>query len=76
MTVVNSKQFATNQKKFYNLALNERIAIKRGKNLFYLTCAANEEDDETSDLADAMAVENDENVDVNDYLQSIYNRVK
>ena len=76
MTVVNSKEFATNQQKFYNLALKERVAIKRGKNLFYLTCAAFEDDDEAFDLADAMAVENDEDINVDDYLKSIYERAK
>ena len=75
MTVVNSKEFAANQKKFYNLALNERVVIKRGKNGFFLTCAAFE-DDEASDLADAMAAENDEDINVDDYLQSIYERAK
>jgi len=36
MTVVSSKEFATHQRKYYQLAVNERIAIKRGKNLFHL----------------------------------------
>ena len=75
MTVINSKEFATNQKKFYGMALNERIFIKRGKNMFYLTCASFE-DDEVSDLADAIAAEKDENISVDDYLKSIYERAK
>jgi len=77
MTVVSSKQFATNQTKFYNLALSEQVVIRRGKNMFYLTCAAFEDDDnEASDLADAIAAENDENINVDDYLKSIYERAK
>ena len=36
MTVVNSKEFVTNQKKYFNLAVNEDIFIKRGKNRFRL----------------------------------------
>ena len=36
MTVVSSKEFATHQRKYYQLAVNGRVAIKRGKNLFYL----------------------------------------
>jgi len=76
MTVVNTKEFNTNQAKFYNLAINERVAIKRGKNLFYLTCASISDDDETSDLADAIAAETDENISVDDYLKSIYERAK
>ena len=76
MTVVNSKEFAINQKKFYDMALNERVFIKRGKNMFYLACATFENDDEASDLADAIAAENDENINVDDYLKSIYERAK
>ena len=38
MTVVSSKEFATRPTRYYNLAVNEKVAIKRGKNLFYLTC--------------------------------------
>ena len=76
MTVVSSKEFAANQKKFYNIALNERVFIKRGKNMFYLTCAIFEDNDESTDLADAIATENDENISVDDYLKSIYERAK
>ena len=74
MTVVSSKEFATYQKKFYNLALNERVIIKRGKNMF--TLVPFEDDDEASDLSDAIAAEKDENIDVDDYLKSIYERAK
>jgi predicted transcriptional regulator len=45
MTVVSSKEFSTNQKKYYNLAVKEKIFIKRGKNLFHLKYAiANDAD--------------------------------
>ena len=37
MTVVSSKEFATNQTKYYNLAINEQVIIKRGKNMYHLT---------------------------------------
>jgi len=43
MTVVSSKEFATNQKKYYGLAVNENIIIKRGKNMFHLIYAPVEE---------------------------------
>ena len=76
MAQINSKEFATDKKNFYNLAQSERVVIKRDENLFNLTYTAFEDDDETYDLADAMAAENDENVNVNDYLKSIYERVK
>ena len=38
MTVVSSKEFATNQTKYFNLATNEQVIIKRGKNMFHLVC--------------------------------------
>ena len=36
MTVVSSKEFVTNQKKYFDLAVNEEVFIKRGKNKFHL----------------------------------------
>ena len=36
MNVVSSKEFSTHQRKYYQLAVNERVSIKRGKNLFHL----------------------------------------
>ena len=36
MTVVISREFATNQTKYYNLAVNEEVVIKRGNNMFHL----------------------------------------
>jgi len=38
MTVVSSKEFATKPTKYYNLAQNEKVVIKRGKNIFHLIC--------------------------------------
>jgi len=69
MTLVSSKEFATNQRKFYNLALNERIAIRRGKNRFYLICANNDYDDEAFDLAAAKERANDENTSADDFIR-------
>ena len=74
MTVISSKEFAINQKKFYNMALNERVFIRRGRNMFSLAHTVVEDDDEALDLADAIAAGDDENVDVDDYLKSIYER--
>jgi len=36
MTVVSSKEFATNQEKYFDMAENEVIYIKRGKSVFHL----------------------------------------
>jgi len=38
MTLVSSKEFATKPEKYYSLAVNEQVVIKRGKNLFHLMC--------------------------------------
>ena len=34
MTVVSTKEFITNQKKYFDLALNEQVIIQRGNNMF------------------------------------------
>ena len=34
MTVVSSKEFVTNQEKYFDMALNDRIVIQRGTNMF------------------------------------------
>jgi len=36
MTVVSSKEFATKPARYYNLAINEQVVIKRGNNMFHL----------------------------------------
>ena len=38
MTVVSSREFVCNQKRYFDLALNEELFIKRGKNVFHLIC--------------------------------------
>ena len=66
MTVVSSREFATNQKRFYNLALNEQIVIKRGKNRFYLI---SDYVDEVSDLMEAKERADDENTNADDFIR-------
>jgi predicted transcriptional regulator len=36
MTIVSSKEFATHQKKYYDMAVNEDVFIKRGRKTFHL----------------------------------------
>ena len=36
MTVISSKEFATNQNKYFELAMNEQVYIKNGENMFLL----------------------------------------
>ena len=43
MTVVSNKEFVTNQEKYFDLALNEQVFVKKGGNIFILTCASNQE---------------------------------
>ena len=41
MTIVSSKEFATNQQKYFDLAIdNKEVYIKNGKNMF-MVCYAN-----------------------------------
>ena len=45
MTVVSSREFATNQDKYLALALNEQVCIKKGVHSFFVTNADGDEDD-------------------------------
>jgi predicted transcriptional regulator len=45
MTLVNTKEFVSNQKKYFDMAINEQVFIKRGKNTFIITCADKGEDE-------------------------------
>ena len=38
MTVVSSKEFATRPTRYYNMAVNEQVVIKRGRHMFNLVC--------------------------------------
>ena len=37
MTVISSKEFATNQNKYFELAINEQVYIENGEDVFHLT---------------------------------------
>jgi len=39
MTVVSTKEFNSNQKKYFDMAIDEHVVIKRGENMFHLTCS-------------------------------------
>ena len=36
MTVVSSKEFVSNQERYFDMAINEDVCIKREQNMFYL----------------------------------------
>ena len=38
MTLISTKEFNTNQDKYFDLAQDEAVCIKRGANIFYLVC--------------------------------------
>jgi len=38
MTIVSSKEFVTNEDTYFDLAINDELFIKRGKNVFQLIC--------------------------------------
>ena len=40
MTVVSSREFASNQEKYFDLAVSENVCIKRGSNIFQLLYAS------------------------------------
>jgi len=46
MTLVSSREFVTNQKKYFDLAINEQVFIKRGKNMFIVSRADEDDDSE------------------------------
>ena len=74
MIVIISKQFATNQKKFYDLAINEPIIIKRGRNIFHLICGNiedNETKDDYADLTEAKAYAIDEDTSLADFKKFV-----
>jgi len=71
MTVVSSRQFATNQKRFYDLAVKERVIIKRGRNIFHLTCGNIETNDDYADLMEAKAYADDEDTSLADFRKYV-----
>ena len=36
MTVVSTKEFNANQKKYFDMAINKQVYVKRGNNIFHL----------------------------------------
>ena len=66
MTVVSSKEFVDNQKKYFELAVNEELFIKRGKNVFHLMCTT--VGDNMNDADDS----NDEYLTKDELLAGIY----
>ena len=66
MTVVSSKEFISNQKRYFDLAVGEELFIKRGKNVFHLICTT------ASDSMDEADDDNDEYITKDELLAGIY----
>ena len=75
MEVINSKEFAINQEKFYDMALKEQVVIKRGNNIFYLT-SANIIDDDYADFIEAKSYANDEDTSLADFKKYVIEQNK
>jgi len=43
MTVVSSQEFAINQNKYFDMAMNEKVCVQRGNNIFHLLCTNNDD---------------------------------
>jgi len=52
MTVISSKEFNTNQEKYFDLALNEQVFIQRGGYMFIVTRVTDKKIGNTSKLSD------------------------
>jgi len=39
MTVVSTKEFSANQEKYFDMAVNEQVFVKRGNNMFHIICS-------------------------------------
>ena len=39
MTVVSSKEFAANEDKYFDMALDEQVFVKRGDYIYHILCA-------------------------------------
>jgi len=72
MTVVSSKEFKIHQDKYLELALNERVFIKKDNHMFFVT-STNADDDESEydyeDLMDAKACANDETISGAEFIK-------
>jgi len=62
MTLVSCKEFAVNQEKYFDIALNEQIYVQRERdNIMFLVTTANGYDDDAADLALAKSRRDDSN---------------
>ena len=68
MTVVSAKEFASNQEKYFDMAIHEQVFVQRERdNVMFILTTANDYDNEDSDLALAKLRRNDEMTSSQDF---------
>ena len=73
MTVVSSKEFVINEDKYFDLALDEQVTIKRGRNMFRLMYAPPETYPEQPVLEPDEELRNA--ITVDELLERTYERI-
>ena len=69
MTVVNSTEFRNHQDKYLEMALNERVFIRKDNNMLFITNANDESEYDEEDLMDAIACQNDETISGENFIK-------
>ena len=57
MTIVSSKEFATNQEKYFDIAENEQVYIRRGKCMYIVARVQEHYKEPDDDLRRAVSLE-------------------
>jgi predicted transcriptional regulator len=69
MTIVSSKEFISNEAKYFELALNERVFIRKGNNMFIVTTVnGDDDDDELLALAKSRKENGSDFTEVDDFI--------
>ncbi|MDR2938218.1 MAG: hypothetical protein LBU92_04680 [Prevotellaceae bacterium] len=75
MTVVSSKEFATHQRKYFGMAMDSEVCIKRGRNMFRLMHQPAEDEqpilEPDEDLRNAISME-ELRESVHEFIHKLY----
>jgi len=73
MTIVSSKEFVTNEDAYFDLAINDELFIKRGKNVFQLICTTfNDSINDADDLDDDYITKDELLVGIYEDIKKFY----
>ena len=72
MTIVSSKEFVGNQKRYFDLAVNEKLFIKRGKNVFHLICTTIDSNMNAADDQDEYVTKDELLVGIHEDIDTFY----